>query len=103
MRALAWLALLSPLLASAGPAPLQLAWHTPQGAELLRLDGQQLLSREPLPANLEAPLGSLWKLFVYAYQIDRGLPDPGYACTGQDREEVYCCKAGERRTSASEK
>jgi len=96
MRALAWLALLPPLLVSAGPAPLQLAWHTPQGAELLRLDGQQLLSREPLPANLEAPLGSLWKLFVYAYQIDRGLPDPGYACTGQDREEVYCCKAGER-------
>ncbi len=96
MRALAWLALLPPLLASAGPAPLQLAWHTPQGAELLRLDEQQLLSREPLPAGLEAPLGSLWKLFVYAYQVDRGLSDPGYACTGQDREEVYCCKAGER-------
>ena len=96
MRALAWLALLPPLLASAGPAPLQLAWHTPQGAELLRLDEHQLLSREPLPANLDTPLGSLWKLFVYAYQVDRQLADPGYACTGQEREELYCCKAGER-------
>lgn len=96
MRTLAWLALLPPLLVSAGPAPLQLAWHTPQCAELLRLDAQQLLAREPLPASLEAPLGSLWKLFVYAYQVDQGLVDPGYACTGQDREEVYCCTAGER-------
>lgn len=96
MRALAWLALLAPLLATAGPAQLQLAWLTPRGAELLRLDERQLLSRGPLPANLQAPLGSLWKLYVYAYQVDRGLPDPGYSCSGQDREELYCCAAGER-------
>lgn len=96
MRALAWLALLAPCLAVAGEAPLQLAWRTPQGAELLRLDERQLLAREALPADLRTPLGSLWKLFVYAYQVDRGLPDPGYTCAGQDREEVYCCQTGER-------
>lgn len=77
-------------------APLQLAWHTAQGAELWQLNTQQVLSRQTLPANLQTPLGSLWKLFVYAYLEDTGQPDRGYTCQGQDREEVYCCQPGER-------
>lgn len=96
MRVLCWLALCLPFLAEAGQAPLQLAWRTAQGDQLLQLDHQQVLARGNLPAQLDTPLGSLWKLFVYAYQVDNQRPDPGYACTGHDREEVYCCQAGER-------
>jgi uncharacterized protein YfaQ (DUF2300 family) len=40
------------------------------------------------------PLGSLWKLFVYVYAVDTGLPMPDYHCTGHVHEEVYCCEAG---------
>ncbi|YCH22604.1 DUF2300 domain-containing protein [Pseudomonas sp. D1-3] len=82
--------------ALAGEAPLSLAWQTAGGSELLRLDGQRLLSREPLSENLQAPLGSLWKLFVYAYLVDTKQPDHGYQCRGRDKEEVYCCNPGER-------
>ncbi len=96
MRALCWLALCLPFLAEAGQAPLQLAWRTAQGDQLLQLDHQQVLARGNLPAQLDTPLGSLWKLFVYVYEVDNQRPDPGYTCTGQDREEVYCCHAGER-------
>nr|WP_316851840.1 DUF2300 domain-containing protein [Pseudomonas alcaligenes] len=85
-----------PLLVEAGQAPLQLAWRTSQGDQLLQLDHQQVLARGSLPAQLDTPLGSLWKLFVYAYLVDNRQADPGYTCTGQDREEVYCCQAGER-------
>lgn len=94
---LGWLCIvLLPLLARAGEAPLQLAIGAPPAAQLLQLNGQNVVSREPLPASLTAPLGSLWKLFVYAYLVDTGKPEVGYTCKGQDRDEVYCCKAGER-------
>lgn len=82
--------------ATAGEVPLSLAWQTPGGSELLRLDRQRLLSREPLPDTLQAPLGSLWKLFVYAYLVDTRQPDNGYQCRGQSKDEVYCCNPGER-------
>ncbi|MEK1905024.1 MAG: DUF2300 domain-containing protein [Pseudomonas sp.] len=96
MRPFGWLALLLPLLCEAGPAPLQLAWRTSQGDQLLQLDPQQVVARGSLPAQLDTPLGSLWKLFVYAYEVDNQRPDNGYVCTGQDRDEVYCCNPGER-------
>ncbi|MDQ7986303.1 DUF2300 domain-containing protein [Pseudomonas sp. G34] len=83
-------------MASEAPLSLSLAWQTAGGSELLRLDEQRLISREPLPANLQAPLGSLWKLFVYAYLVDTGQPDNGYQCRGGNKEEVYCCNPGER-------
>lgn len=96
MRPFGWLALLLPLLGEAGQTPLQLAWRTSQGDQLLQLDSQQVVARGSLPAQLETPLGSLWKLFVYAYEVDNQRPDNGYVCTGQDRDEVYCCNPGER-------
>ncbi|MFM0598355.1 DUF2300 domain-containing protein [Paraburkholderia dilworthii] len=49
---------------------------------------------QPLPATLETPLGSVWKLFVYAYLVDRNIATPDYTCSGGDREEVYCCMTG---------
>ncbi|PAU58582.1 DUF2300 domain-containing protein [Pseudomonas indica] len=85
-----------PLLAEAGPAPLQLAWRGEQGNELLQLGASGVMARGPLPTNLQTPLGSLWKLFAFAYLEDTGQPERAYTCTGQDRDEVYCCDPGER-------
>lgn len=47
-----------------------------------------------LPATLETPLGSVWKLFVYGYLVDRNIATPDYVCNGSDPEEVYCCMTG---------
>lgn len=94
---LGWLLLaLLPLLGEAGEAPLQLALRSGQGPELVRLDRAQVLSRSALPAELQTPLGSLWKLFVYAYLVDNRLAEVGYTCQGQARDEVYCCEPGQR-------
>ncbi|TBU89513.1 DUF2300 domain-containing protein [Phytopseudomonas dryadis] len=92
---LAALALLPGLLRAAD-APLALAWPTAQGDERVLMNTQQVIGRGPLPPDLQAPLGSLWKLFVYAYLVDNQLPESGYQCQGQLRDEVYCCKTGER-------
>ncbi|HDY6353615.1 TPA: DUF2300 domain-containing protein, partial [Pseudomonas aeruginosa] len=93
----AWLVLLCavPLLLRAAEAPVQLAWRTTQGYELVSLDRQRVLERRPLPADLQAPLGSLWKLFVFAWLSDTGQAEPPYACQGRSREEVYCCENGQ--------
>ena len=92
---LAWLWLcLIPVLATAQDEPLRLAWTTAQGNELVQLNRTQVLAREPLPASVQAPLGSLWKLFVYAWLVDTAAQEPAYACQGQSKEEVYCCAAG---------
>ncbi|WP_248805527.1 DUF2300 domain-containing protein [Pseudomonas sp. MWU13-2100] len=94
-RRLAWLLLcLIPLLATAEEAPLRLAWKTSDGYELVQLNTTQVLNREPLPADLQTPLGSLWKLFVYAWLVDTDQKEPAYDCHGQDHEEVYCCTPG---------
>ena len=53
-------------------------------------------SGAPLPPSLETPLGSVWKLFVYVYLLDRQIAAPDYECTGNDTEEAYCCAAGGR-------
>ncbi|MBF3116334.1 DUF2300 domain-containing protein, partial [Pseudomonas aeruginosa] len=93
----AWLVLLCavPLLLRAAEAPVQLAWRTTQGYELVSLDRQRVLERRPLPADLQAPLGSLWKLFVFAWLSDTGQAEPPYPCQGRSREEVYCCENGQ--------
>ena len=44
--------------------------------------------------DLATPLGSTWKLFVYAYAVDKQLPDTPYQCTGGNPEEKYCCDKG---------
>lgn len=96
MRArLAWLIALLPFCALAAQEPAQLAWRTAQGDELLRIGTQQVMGRQPLPADLRAPLGSLWKLFVYAWLSDTGQQEPAYRCRGDDKEEVYCCDTGQ--------
>lgn len=42
------------------------------------------------------PLGSLWKLFVYAYVIDNGISASPYVCQGSHPDEVFCCQPGAR-------
>jgi len=92
-RPLLWLFLwLIPALATAQDVPLRLAYK----GELLSLSQTQLIAREPLPATLDTPLGSLWKLFVYAWLVDSGAREPAYECRGQSKDEVYCCAAGGR-------
>ncbi len=96
MRAAGLLLLIAaPLLAQATEPTLQLARRDGQEDVLLTLNRQQVLSRQALPASLSAPLGSLWKLFVYAYQTDLARTEAPYHCSGRDREEVYCCEPGQ--------
>lgn len=90
-RPLLWLLMgVMPALATAQDEPLRVAYQ----GDLLSLSQTQLIKREPLPASLDAPLGSLWKLFVYAWLVDTGAREPAYECRGQSKEEVYCCSAG---------
>jgi uncharacterized protein YfaQ (DUF2300 family) len=90
-RSLVWMLLcLMPALATAQDEPLRLGFK----GELLSLNRTQVISREPLPAGLETPLGSVWKLFVYGWLVDTGAREPAYECRGQSKEEVYCCTAG---------
>lgn len=92
-RPLLWLLMcVMPALATAQDEPLRVAYQ----GEWLSLSQTQLIKREPLPASLDAPLGSLWKLFVYAWLVDTGAREPAYECRGQSKEEVYCCSAGGR-------
>ncbi len=51
--------------------------------------------------NDTVPLGSLWKLFVYAYLADTHAQESAYQCaananTVSGGEERYCCDPGER-------
>ncbi len=75
---------------------MQLAWLRSDRATLFELDVGGVQHETDLPRQLRTPLGSLWKLFVHAYLVDRGLPETGYVCNGGDRDEVYCCERGER-------
>ncbi|MDI2592210.1 DUF2300 domain-containing protein [Pseudomonas sp. 681] len=91
IRPLVWLLLcLLPALATAQDEPLRLGFK----GELLSLNRTQLISREPLPADVQTPLGSVWKLFVYSWLVDTGAHESPYECRGQSKEEVYCCTAG---------
>ncbi|MCP2224502.1 uncharacterized protein YfaQ (DUF2300 family) [Pseudomonas silensiensis] len=85
-----WLLCLIPALATAQEEPLRLGFK----GELISLSQTQVISRAPLPADVQAPLGSLWKLFVYGWLVDTGAREPAYECRGQSKEEVYCCAAG---------
>ncbi len=51
---------------------------------------------QPMTLPASTPLGSLWKLFVFAYVAETGQNPPDYRCSGQNpQEEAYCCAPGE--------
>ncbi|MFM0241848.1 DUF2300 domain-containing protein [Paraburkholderia phytofirmans] len=85
---------------SARSQMLRFAWLRDGQPRLWQVDGSgAALGFSPqaanvLPATLETPLGSVWKLFVYGYLVDRNIATPDYACNGGDPEEVYCCMTG---------
>lgn len=82
--------------AHARSAPLRFAWLRDGHARLWQFDGEAGQTSQPLAASLNTPLGSVWKLFVYVYLVDRKLDTPDYDCEGTDPEDVYCCAKGGR-------
>ncbi len=102
VQAVAWLlALLCASAAyAAAPPTLRFAWLRDGSARLWSFDANDaatpaaLGTGVALPVTLGTQLGSVWKLFVYAYLVDRQIPAPDYQCEGGDREEVYCCMTG---------
>lgn len=63
---------------------------TPRALQITASGAQDIA----VPAR--TPLGSLWKVFVYAYLADSAREEPAYRCTGRDPgEEAYCCAPGE--------
>jgi uncharacterized protein YfaQ (DUF2300 family) len=83
--------------------------HAEQGAELAWLrDGKVTrvsLGNGAAPAQAAAPsdkvpLGSLWKIFVYAYLVETRAQESAYVCSAaapaeQAGEDHYCCNPGE--------
>ncbi|KEY57093.1 DUF2300 domain-containing protein [Serratia sp. DD3] len=93
-----WLLLL-PFVALGAEPRLQLALQQDQQGQLLLLNQQQQLARQPLSTTVTTPLGSIWKLFVYAYLVDTQQHEPDYRCDGsQPQEEIYCCDLGKKVT-----
>ena len=91
----------APAIPTASPKqPLRFAWLRDGQGQLWQADssgaapGFAPQGAGVLPTTLETPLGSVWKLFVYGYLVDRNIATPDYACNGGDPEEVYCCMTG---------
>jgi len=85
---------------SAVATPLRFAWLRDDSPQLWQTDASGTApalspqAAQALPATLETPLGSVWKLFVYGYLVDRNIATQDYVCHGGDRDEVYCCMTG---------
>lgn len=45
--------------------------------------------------DIKTPLGSLWKLFIYAYNRENNFSNAPYTCHGLLTKEVFCCKKNE--------
>lgn len=87
-RLVAPLLLLAAAGASAAPAA-SLVWRTNDGS----------LAHAPVNVDppASAPLGSVWKLFVYSYLQTTSAQEPAYRCERVQREpgDEYCCDPGE--------
>ncbi|MDZ7813740.1 MAG: DUF2300 domain-containing protein [Ideonella sp.] len=77
------------------------AWAKPASTptpQLLWLDEAGVVQAAPATAGAtSAPLGSLWKLFVYSYLVAQAEQEPAYRCDAAQRrdDEEYCCEPGE--------
>lgn len=97
-RRIVWLLALVTLPTLAEEPPLQLALRGAQHDQLYKLSSSGVTNVSTLPDTLTTPLGSLWKLYVYAWLEDTHQPEQPYQCRGNSPEEVYCCQAGESIT-----
>lgn len=90
-------ALALPALAAA-PSKVQprLAWLTDEGMVALERTPQGTTARLPASDTLQAPLGSVWKLFVYSYLSVNATQEPTYRCASAQRrtDDEYCCDPG---------
>lgn len=81
--------------ARAATESVELVYGAPEAPHAVRLSADRVDELAAAPAS--TPLGSLWKLFVYAYLIDSRVPATAYRCTGRNpAEESYCCAPGEQ-------
>ena len=97
-RRIVWLLALVTLPTLAEETPLQLVLRGAQHDQLYQLSSSGVTKVSALPDTLTTPLGSLWKLYVYAWLEDTHQPEQPYQCRGNSPEEVYCCQAGESIT-----
>lgn len=67
------------------------------GPTIAWLDAGTLRSEGGRATPARVPLGSLWKLFVYAYVVAEEVQAPAYRCEAGQRksDEEYCCDPGE--------
>ncbi len=93
-----WLLCFLPLLATAEGSSLRLAIREAEGDRLYTLTEAGISHASALPEETLSPLGSVWKLYVYAWLEDTHQVEQPYQCTGGDPEEVYCCHPGESIT-----
>jgi uncharacterized protein YfaQ (DUF2300 family) len=87
-------ALVAGLLSSLAAAPGHAAAPAPQ----LVWQAESLLATAPATAaSAQAPLGSVWKLFVYSYLVASGAQEAPYRCDAAQRhsDDDYCCDPGE--------
>ncbi|HEX7640793.1 MAG TPA: DUF2300 domain-containing protein [Burkholderiaceae bacterium] len=73
----------------------QLAWLRDGKVEQVNLSNGA--PAQPAAMSGKVPLGSLWKIFVYAYLVDTSAKESAYTCSAStpDEEDHYCCNPGE--------
>ena len=96
------------------PAPdeaaLEVLWRDKNSGNLewraFNAQGNPLKTRAEAPFSARAPLGSLWKLFVYLWLLEERRQPPDYVCASASsghsavararrKEEAYCCDPGQ--------
>lgn len=77
------------------------AWLRDGNIEMRYLTGSTVVVLPDGNSEAEArkvPLGSLWKLFVYAYLAETNAKEPAYVCSSKNPESIseerYCCDPG---------
>jgi uncharacterized protein YfaQ (DUF2300 family) len=72
-------------------APAQAAWFDNAGTTA------RMRSEPADAATSPTPLGSLWKLFVYAWLVDTSRDEPAYRCEAAARrgDDEFCCDPGD--------
>ena len=88
--------------AAAASLPAQLWWSDAAGVHRVERTSAQPALVAAAPASQAAasgqrvPLGSVWKLFAYAYLQERGLHEPAYRCVAAKPavDDEYCCDPG---------
>jgi uncharacterized protein YfaQ (DUF2300 family) len=78
----------------------KLAWLRDGRFEARQLSNTPGFAPPPLATTLTTPLGSLWKLFVFAYLEENGVAEAAYVCRVGSalsaNEARDCCDPGER-------